>query len=88
MDEKRAINLLSQMYLPCFDEEEKQAITKAIESLETTKKLPNIIKQLKDKMEAYIRLTDKLESEYYKHIFDCMGNTIGECIWEIQKIYK
>lgn len=30
MTEQRAIWLLSQMYLPCFEEEEKQAITKAI----------------------------------------------------------
>jgi len=33
MTNQRAIILLSQMYLPCFDEEEKEAITKAIEAL-------------------------------------------------------
>ena len=33
MTNQRAINLLCQMYLPTFDEEEKEAITKAIEAL-------------------------------------------------------
>ena len=33
MTNQRAIILLSQMYLPAFDEEEKQAIDKAIEVL-------------------------------------------------------
>ena len=33
MTNQRAIVLLSQMYLPAFDEEEKDAITKAIEAL-------------------------------------------------------
>ena len=35
----RAICLLCQMYLPQFDEEEKQAITKAIEALEEVRAL-------------------------------------------------
>lgn len=35
MTNQRAIILLSQMYLPAFDEEEKDAITKAIEALTT-----------------------------------------------------
>lgn len=30
----RAIVLLCQMYLPCFDDEEKQALHMAIEALE------------------------------------------------------
>ena len=33
MTNQRAIILLSQMYIPAFDEEEKEAITKAIEAL-------------------------------------------------------
>ena len=33
MTNQRAIVLLSQMYIPAFDEEEKDAITKAIEAL-------------------------------------------------------
>ena len=33
MTNQRAIILLSQMYLPAFDEEEKRAIDKAIEAL-------------------------------------------------------
>ena len=33
MTNQRAIVLLSQMYIPAFDEEEKEAITKAIEAL-------------------------------------------------------
>lgn len=33
MTNQRAIVLLSQMYIPAFDDEEKDAITKAIEAL-------------------------------------------------------
>lgn len=44
MTKQRAIWLLSQMYLPFFEEEEKQAITKAIESLEAINKIVDIIK--------------------------------------------
>jgi len=36
MTNQRAIILLCQMYLPTFDEEEKEAITKAIEVLTET----------------------------------------------------
>lgn len=38
---QKAIILLSQMYLPAFDEEEKEAITKAIEAL--TEQEPRVI---------------------------------------------
>lgn len=34
MTENEAVILLSQMYLPNFDEEEKQALSKAIEALQ------------------------------------------------------
>lgn len=34
MTREEAINLLCQMYLPCFDTEEKEALTMAIEALE------------------------------------------------------
>lgn len=37
LDEQRAINLLCQMYLPCFDEEEQLALTTAIAALEEKK---------------------------------------------------
>ena len=37
LDTQRAINLLCQMYLPCFDEEEKCAIYTAIVVLEEKK---------------------------------------------------
>ena len=46
MTEQKAIWLLSQMYLPCFEEEERQAITKAIESLEVMKALKNTVSEL------------------------------------------
>ena len=35
---QRAIILLCQMYLPCFDEEEKEALTMAIEALQEKEK--------------------------------------------------
>ena len=41
MTNQRAIVLLSQMYIPAFDEEEKDAITKAIEAL--TKQEPHLL---------------------------------------------
>lgn len=41
MTNQRAIILLSQMYLPAFDEEEKEAITKAIEAL--TEQEPRVL---------------------------------------------
>lgn len=40
MTNQRAIILLSQMYLPAFDEEEKEAITKAIEALTEREPVP------------------------------------------------
>lgn len=48
MSNRKAIVLLSQMYLPCFDDEEKQAITMGIEALE--KQIPKkpIIKSEKE----------------------------------------
>ena len=42
MTNQRAIILLSQMYIPAFDEEEKQAIDKAIEAL--TAQEPRVVK--------------------------------------------
>lgn len=44
MTNRKAIVLLSQMYLPCFDDEEKQAITMAIEALE--KQIPKVAKKV------------------------------------------
>lgn len=35
---QRAIILLCQMYLPCFDKEEKEALTMAIETLQKKEK--------------------------------------------------
>ena len=54
MTEQRAIWLLSQMYLPCFEEEEKQAITKAIQSLEAMKTLKNTVSELEEKLKTRI----------------------------------
>lgn len=45
MINQRAIILLSQMYLPEFDEEEKQAIDKAIEALTAQEPMPPVIKE-------------------------------------------
>lgn len=42
LETQRAINLLCQMYLPCFDEEEKCAIYTAIVALEEKKERENI----------------------------------------------
>ena len=44
MTNQRAIILLSQMYLPNFDNEEKDALTKAIEAL--TEKEPRVLTAL------------------------------------------
>lgn len=38
---QRAIILLCQMYLPCFDEEEQEALTMAIEALQE-KEIKNV----------------------------------------------
>lgn len=35
---QRAVILLCQMYLPCFDEEEQEALTMAIEALQEKEK--------------------------------------------------
>lgn len=42
MTNRKAIVLLCQMYLPCFDDEEKQAITMAIEAIE--KQIPKFVR--------------------------------------------
>ena len=88
MIEQRAIWLLSQMYLPCFEEEEKQAITKAIESLEAMKMLSNTVTELKDKLKFYLAMEHESEDEYYQNKFSTMADVMGECIGKIEKIYK
>jgi len=48
----RAKILLCQMYLPQFDEEEKQALTKAIEALEKVQKYKELIGLTVEQLEA------------------------------------
>lgn len=50
--------LLCQMYLPQFDEEEKQALTIAIEALEELKEFS------KEEVETYIERNKEVVSEY------------------------
>lgn len=88
MTEQRAIWLLSQMYLPCFEEEERQAITKAIESLEIMKALKNTVSELEEKMKIYVAMMYESEDEYYQNKFHIMADVMGECIGKIEKIYK
>lgn len=61
MTNQRAIILLSQMYIPAFDEEERDAITKAIEALTTQE-------PVKPKIEETIlsqRYNDNMFKNYY-----------------------
>ena len=39
MTSNRAVSLLSQMFLPCFDDEEKEALTMAIDAIQKIEKL-------------------------------------------------
>ena len=41
---QRAVILLCQMYLPCFDEEEQEALTMAIEALQEKEKHNELLK--------------------------------------------
>jgi len=52
MTNKRAIILLSQMYLPYFDDEDKDALTKAIEAL--TEQEPRVLtlEEVRDEYEV------------------------------------
>ena len=43
MTNQRAICLLSQMYLPCFDEEEKEALSLAINTLSVKAQEPRVL---------------------------------------------
>lgn len=43
MTNQRAICLLSQMYLPCFDEEEKEALSLAINTLSVKEQEPLVL---------------------------------------------
>ena len=63
MKDKRAINLLSQMYLPCFDDEEKSALTFAINAIQDNSLQKAENKSLTEKLEA---MGDPLEKAQYK----------------------
>ena len=60
MTNQRAIILLSQMYIPAFDEEEKDAITKAIEAL--TAQEPRVMTLAEALAADYVYLEIKLHS--------------------------
>jgi hypothetical protein len=48
MTNNRAVSLLSQMYLPHFDDEEKEALTMAINAIQTTERLRENLKYYLD----------------------------------------
>ena len=72
MSSQRAINLLCQMYLPYFDDEEKDAITMAITSLEMWKRIKNDIDTYK-----------KPEGEDFNDAFNCGLDTAKDIIKKI-----
>lgn len=59
MTNQRAIVLLSQMYIPAFDEEEKDAITKAIEALTAQEPRLLTLEEIHDSMVVYIEAGKK-----------------------------
>ena len=72
MTNQRSIILLSQMYLPAFDEEEKDAITKAIESLKAQEPRVLALDEIHGSMAVWLEDVDKAdvilaitESEFY-----------------------
>lgn len=60
MTNQRAIVLLSQMYIPAFDEEEKDAITKAIEALTAQEPHLLTLDEFHDSMVVYLEAGTKL----------------------------
>ena len=58
MTNQRAIILLSQMYLPAFDEEEKQAIDKAIEALTAQEPRVMTLEEVKQERICWIEDAD------------------------------
>lgn len=48
MTNSRAVILLSQMFSPCFDDEEKEALTMAIDAIQKTEKLRENLKYYLD----------------------------------------
>ena len=70
---QRAIILLCQMYLPCFDEEEQEALTMAIEALQEkkiiddflNKEMENDFSKIKAQNEALIMIF-----HVYNHLWD------------------
>lgn len=88
MTEQRAIWLLSQMYLPHFEEEEKQAISKAIESLEILKALKNTVDDLEDKLKIYVTMKNESEDKIYQDKYHIKADELAECIGKIKKLYQ
>ena len=88
MTEQRAIWLLTQMYLPCFEEEEIQAISKAIESLEAMKVLKDTIADLEDKLKIYVMMENESEDETNQNKYHTKAGELAECIGKIKKVYK
>lgn len=68
MTNQRAIILLSQMYIPAFDEEEKQAIDKAIEALTAQEPRVMTLEEVENAIDTVVwvdRPTVKNESELF-----------------------
>ena len=67
MTNQRAIILLSQMYLPNFDDEEKDALTKAIEALTAQEPRVLTLEELRslDGTDHFVWLEDNGEYELY-----------------------
>lgn len=59
MTNQHAIVLLSQMYIPAFDEEEKDAITKAIEALTAQEPRLLTLDEIHDSMVVYLEAGTK-----------------------------
>ena len=73
MTDNRAVCLLSQMYLPHFDDEEKEALTMAINSIQECtrqkaeiERLQNDVEVLGAELERYGKVCPKIKSEAIK----------------------
>ena len=87
MTNKRAIILLSQMYLAQFDEEEKEALDIAINALSNEDTIPYITcsncgKRYRRKVEELIYDKDSDINDYFCHCPNCGKEyTWNDCYW-------
>lgn len=63
MTDKKAISLLSQMFLPCFDDEEKSALTFAINAIQDNTLKQTEIEETEHNIELLHRLKEGLKDE-------------------------